>query len=344
VEIIQDVRFDLNGDVWTHDGIKNDGVIGRINDPVIFTTDRGREYRPASIIYHKVDDESNGNGKEWVRQNGDGRWARRLADYSKDMHSLIVQGRPQNLLVDPESGVFVAAVLYDENTTIYNAEEVVGRLSEYAPTWVEPFARITKAFPGVDVGIIGSMQVGLNGELSDIDAVIYGGDNFHRINQALRDEEFSREIGISFQDESRLSEHTSKYIKRYGVSEKVARDIALRRARFLIHTEDDKTIKLGINGNFRRGEHTGVTIFGSKLIGARSYIERIADHENSCSFPRQYVTESGLVIASNQWGHQLLAEQGDTVSVRGGLRRQKDGRDVLFLESEHTDLMIRRDV
>lgn len=323
-----EIKLETNANFWTHDAIKNGDIIGRINEPIIITTTEGVKYLPTTIVYLS---DPHGN-----RKYKDQTYRRNLVDYVRDIDKLVELGLEQYLLKDEKSGVRIVAVPI-ENSEIVQADTSCKEIVASHPLLSQPLIRLTSEFPEYQFGVIGSMQLGLEGADSDIDLFIYGGKNFMKLQERLNDPGVQRRLMIAPQDIARVEFHARRYQERYGVGIDVARRIAQGRARYTVIANNGRPIRMGINSCFEKGTHSGVTILNSKFLEAVNLRGTITDIENSCSFPRQYmldVQNNIVTVASHHWGHQLLAQEGDKVQVAGNLRELSNGRRVVFLEND----------
>lgn len=333
MKVIEKVEWNYHENWWTHDSVIHDMVIGRVNEPLKLITDEGEEFLPTSLVYRK-----DKNGERRFRND---RYTRDLVDYVRDPIKLPIMGLDEYLLVDRNSETFVAGVPI-KNTEFISAGLDLEKIDRYLPGAGKALQRVTENLPQFEFGIIGSLQLGLNGEGSDIDLFVYGGARFLDVRDYLLDEDVQNRLRITFQDENRIREHTAKYQKRYGISYEHARDIAVRRARFLIEMDNNEHVKLGLNGNHKKGSYEGLSILGSTREGFKRIVGRVTSIEHSCSYPREYeldTTQGTQRIASHHWGHQLLVAKNEYATAEGYERTTIDGKKVIFLEDEGGNLI-----
>ena len=332
MNLIKSTSLIKSNDIWTHDTIVHDRVIGRINEPLLITTCDGESFVPATIVYIQT--------PEGKRQFRNRRYERKLYDYVRDAELLTKTELKKYLLTDPISQSLMIGIPL-EGSEIIRADESFNNICKSKSTFSEVLNSFKKMFPVYDFGVIGSVQLGLNGEKSDIDLFVYGGNDFFDLQKRLAKREIRKKLSITFQSNSRIEKHALEYKARYNIKHSFARKLARMRARYLVSLTNGKKIKLGLNGCSTRGSHSGLTILGSKIIKTVVVSGKIIEIVDSCSYPRKYVLQSRdekFTVVSHHWSHQLLAKRGDNVTVRGNMRKVFNGESVIFLEAE-TDLI-----
>lgn len=334
MQIVKSISQQKESIFWTHDAIIHKDIIGRVNEPLVITTEEGKKCVPATIVYIK--------DRKGDRRYKASNYRRDLIDYVRDISKLDNLGLGEYKIYDPISEVFMVAIPVEESEIIKSDQslnEIIlnnGKLSE-------PLLRLTKLFENIQFGVIGSVQLGLDGEESDVDLVIYGGKEYFEVINCLMDPKLQHKLGIEFQDNERIDKNATKYQERYSILFDEAKEISKLRARFLLKLNNGDSIKLGINSCFKRGQHDGVTILGTTKLKTVEITGKIVDATNCCSFPREYILDNEhgkFLLASHHWGHQLLAPQGVRINVKCNLRKTESGRTIYFLEDDRVCFVI----
>ena len=211
--------------------------------------------------------------------------------------------KPDLVFLDPRIGVEVPAVPLSRVKKHYSCLDGLKRLESKTP-----ISRIEEAaLKLIDelvehssisrkrMGLTGSILLGIHHERSDIDLVIYGGDEYWRALQALSELGYS---GIK-----NRSSFLERMLKRYPISIKDAKKI-LERIK-------SKGVYLGIEYSIhavRRLEEIKERYFDKvyKKVGLAKSILRIMDSEESCFNPAIYKVEGDAEIGGVRYSVDQL--------------------------------------
>jgi len=265
----------------------------------------------------------------------DGKRYRKIYSLSERM-AFLEANYPQYIYDDPVFNIRIQCVPIDRISKIYDPCEYLSRLMNEAKSEVEKqvveFVSLIIAHSGINldnIGVTGSLLVGLAREDSDIDLVVYGKDACLRVYRVLRD---------LFKDE-RLSRYDLDSL--YKLYEFRVKDTQISFRNFVV-TESRKLLQ----GLFRErdfyirlvkrpeefGERYGDRVY--EPLGFQEVSAMVVDDSDSIFTPCRYVVDDVRILSgvkeytiseifSFRGRFCEIARRGERVRARGKLERVK---------------------
>lgn len=320
---------------WTYDSVASENRVGSVTEPLLISTESGKLLVPTTLQYVK---DINGDRRSPLLN---GNYRKEVFDYGKGFLYKEKQELQEYLVWDEEADISILALPLTPETRIFSTRKIFDHLLKTDNPDFNILRRLTDFYPDVDLGLLGSWSSLMGNNTSDFDLYIYGGENFSKVTNTLREREVQELLGIRALNEREQLKYANDYSKRFNVHVDQAKRIALLRSRYKTTKPNGEEVKLAFSGCFDKNEYQMQTILGSRKI-KKVHEHGIASNvHNSVSFPREYIVEidnQPVRVIAMQWVLQKLVDQGDQIEISGTLR-ENNGVEFISLEDREDVLL-----
>lgn len=316
----------LPGGVWTYDGVKTKRGIGFVMSPSLLIFDDETKGVPGNISYTL-----SSSGDKPINSKF---YSKAIYDAFLNPDKIIEDGLLELLAWDPVSEIPYLYLPLGRETVIFSATQALRHLLNKDSELSASLRKIVNFFKDVDFGILGSRQLGLQSDHSDVDLFVYGGSEIRQVATALRDKEIQNLLGLFPEDEERINRNGARYAYEYKISPEEGKTMAKNKLRYSLRMPR-RTIKLTINSCFKRSEQLKTSLFLAPKRGKISFTGEVIDDSHASSYPREYLIEHNgqiTVVASHVWSHKNNVAVGQLAFVRGSIRVWNN-REFISLDS-----------